>query len=147
MIAKTIRHAIKVRVFAAVLLAACAFAGAANAQNYTAKFTLPFEVQWGKNVLPAGDYTIRMNWTENVALIESVNGKTSGFTPVPLTTTSDKVATALAVMIRGNERIVRSFNMPTRGIVLIYSPTTNAEREILAKADQILTVPVITAGK
>jgi hypothetical protein len=44
--AKTIWHAIKVRVFAAVLLATCAFAAAANAQNYTAKFTLPFEGQW-----------------------------------------------------------------------------------------------------
>ena len=145
--AKTIRLAIRVRVFAVVLLATCGIAAAANAQNYTAKFTLPSEVQWGKNVLPAGDYTIRMNWTANVALIESVNGKTSGFTPVPLTTTSEKGATALAIMIRGNERIVRSLNLPTRGIALIYSPTTNAEREILAKADQILTVPVITAGK
>jgi hypothetical protein len=88
-----------------------------------------------------------MNWTANVALIESVNGKTSGFTLLPVTTSSDKGATALAVMIRGNERIVRSLNMPSRGIALIYSPATNAEREILARADQILTVPVITAGK
>lgn len=145
--AKTIRHAIKVRVFAAVLLATCAFAAAANAQSYSAKFTLPFEVQWGKNVLPAGDYSIRMNWPANVALIEAVNGKTAGFTPVPVTTSSDKGGTALAVMVRGNERIVRSLNLPSRGIALIYSPTTNAEREILARADQILTVPVITAGK
>src|ERR1700730_3888236 len=99
--AKTIRQSFQLGVFAAVLLATCAFAGAANAQNYTAKFTLPLEVQWGKNVLPAGVYTIRMNWTANVALIESVNGKTSGFTPVPVATSSDKGATALAVMIRG----------------------------------------------
>lgn len=145
--AKTIRHAMEVRLFAVVLLATCAFAAAANAQNYSAKFTLPFQVQWGKRVLPPGNYTIRMDWPANVALVESTDGKIAGFTPVPVTTSSDKGATALAVMIRGNERVVRSLNLPSRGIALIYAPTTNAEREILAKADQVMTVPVITAGK
>jgi hypothetical protein len=33
------------------------------------------------------------------------------------------------------------------GISLIYRPATNAEREMLAKADQVQTVPVISAGK
>ena len=144
---KTIRHPICARLFAAVLLATCAFVAVANAQSFSAKFTLPYEVHWGKNVLPAGDYTIRFNWLANVALVEAVNGETAGFTPVPITTSSDKGVTALSIMVRGNERIVRSLNLPTRGVALVYSPTTNAEREILAKADQVLNVPVITAGK
>jgi hypothetical protein len=51
------------------------------------------------------------------------------------------------VMVRGNERIVRSLNLPAHGVSLIYTPATSSEREILAKADQVHSVPVITAGK
>ena len=143
---KTMRHAIEVRLFAVVLLATCAFAAAANAQTIAAKFTLPFEVHWGKNVLPAGEYTINMDSLANVALVRSASGKTVGFTPIPIKADSDKGATALFVMVRGNERRVRSLNLPAHGISLIYPPTTSAEREMLAKADQVQAVPVITAG-
>ena len=144
--AKTMRHAMEVRLFAVVLLATCAFAAAANAHTIAAKFTLPFEVQWGKNVLPAGEYTIDMDSLANVALVRSASGKTVGFTPIPIKAHSDKGGTALFVTVRGNERRVRSLNLPARGISLIYPPTTSAEREMLAKADQVQAVPVITAG-
>ena len=145
--AKTIRHAIEVRLFTVVLLATCAFAGAVNAQTIAANFTLPFEVHWGKNALPAGEYTISMDSLANVALVRSANGKTACFTPIPVKAYSDKGATALLVMVRGNEHIVRSLNLPTRGVSLIYPPATSAEREMLAKADKVQIVPVITAGK
>ena len=145
--AKTIRHAIEVRLLAVVLLATCAFAAAANAQTTAAKFTLPFEAHWGKNVLPAGEYTISMDSLSNVALLRSANGKTIGFTPIPIQAYSHKGATALFVMVRGNQRIVRSLNLPARGVSLVYPPATSAEREMLAKADQVQAVPVITAGK
>jgi hypothetical protein len=144
---KMIRQAIEVRVFAAVLLATLVFAATTNAQTNSAMFSLPFEVHWGKNVLPPGDYVVRINLPTNVAFIESMDGKTAGYTPVPITTRSDKGATALTVMVRGNNRIVRSLNLPARGMTLIYLPATNAEREILAKADEVQTVPVITAGR
>jgi hypothetical protein len=145
--AKTMRHAIQVRLFAVVLLATFAFAAAANAETLAAKFTLPFEVHWGKTVLPAGAYTISMDSLANVALIRSASGKTVGFTPIPIKAKSDNGRTALFVMVRGNERRVQSLNLPTHGISLIYPPATSAEREMLAKANQVQTVPVITAGK
>jgi hypothetical protein len=145
--AKTMRHAIEVRLFAVVLLATCAFAAAANAQTIAAKFTLPFETHWGKNLLPAGEYTITMDSSANVAFVRSANGKTVGFTPIPIKANSDKGATALFITVRGNERIVRSLNLPARGVSLIYPPATSAEREMLAKADQVQAVPVNTAGK
>ena len=47
----------------AAALALCLFAGAANAQHFAASrgsFTLPFEVNWGTAVLPAGDYTFTL---------------------------------------------------------------------------------------
>jgi hypothetical protein len=145
--AKTKRHAFEVRLFAVVLLATCVFAAAANAQTLAAKFTLPFEVHWGRNVLPAGEYTVTMDSTTNVALIRSANGETVGFSPVPTRATSHSGTTALFVMVRGNERLIRSLNLPTSGISLIYPPTSSAQREMLANADRIKSVPVITAGK
>ena len=36
-------------------------AGAAQAQAYTGKFTLPFTVRWGGAVLPAGGYSLAMD--------------------------------------------------------------------------------------
>jgi hypothetical protein len=142
---KGMRHTLKVRLFTFVLLATCAFAGIADAQTLAVKFTLPFEVQWGRNVLPAGEYSISMDSSANVALVRSANGKTVGFTPIPITATSHSGNTALFVMVRGNERLVRSLNLPARGISLIYPPTTSAQREMLAEADHVKTVPVITA--
>jgi hypothetical protein len=144
---KGMRHATTARLFAVVLLATCAFAGIANAQTLAVKFTLPFEVQWGRNVLPAGEYSVSIDSSAKVALVRSANGNTVGFTPIPITATSHSGNTALFVMVRGNERLVRSLNLPTRGISLIYPPTTNAQREMLANADRIKSVPVITAGK
>jgi hypothetical protein len=145
--AKTIRRAIEARLFAVILLATCAFAAAANAQSFSAKFTLPYEVHWGKNIFPAGNYTLSMNLLTHVALVQSANGGTQGFTPIPITASSDKGATELSVMGRGDKRIVRSLNLPARGISLIYLPASDAEREILAKSDRVQSVPVITAGK
>jgi hypothetical protein len=144
---KAMRHTTKATLFAVVLLATCAFAGLANAQTLAVKFTLPFEVQWGRNVLPAGEYSISMDSSANVALVRSANGNTVGFTPIPITATSHSGNTALFVMVRGNEHLVRSLNLPARGISLIYPPTTSAQREMLANADRVKSVPVITAGK
>ena len=144
---KGMQQTTKAKLFAVVLLATCAFAGIANAQTLAVKFTLPFEVQWGRNVLPAGEYSISMDSSADVALVRSANGNTVGFTPIPIRATSHSGNTALFVMVRGNERLIRSLNLPARGISLIYPPTTSAQREMLAEADQVKTVPVITAGK
>lgn len=145
--ARTIRHAIEVRLLTAILLATCAFVATANAQSFFGRFTLPFEAHWGKTVLPAGSYTINLDSRYNVALLRTANGKAVGFTPIPIVSTSDKGATALLVMIRGNQRIIRSLNLPASGVTLVYPPATDAQREMLAKADQVQAVPVIWGGK
>ncbi len=144
---KTMRHAMQVRVLAVVLLATFAFAAAANAQTMAIRFNLPFEVHWGKNLLPAGEYSVTMDSSADVALVRSRNGKTAFFAPIPIKVSNHTGNTALYVMVRGNERRVRSLNLPLRGISLIYQPTTKAERETLAKADQLQALPIIAAGK
>jgi hypothetical protein len=144
---KTMRQGIKPGLLAAVLLATCAFATAANAQTVDIKFNLPFEVHWGKTVLPAGQYSATLDSSADVALVRSADRKIEFFTPIPIKAYSRTGNTALYVMVRGNERSVRSLNLPLHGISLIYRPSTNAERETFAKADQLQAVPVIAAGK
>src|SRR5260370_9369162 len=107
---KMIRHGIQAKLFAAVLLASGGFAASANAQTVAAKFTLPFETHWGKNVLPAGEYTITMDSLADVALVRSAKGKTIGFTPIPIRAKSHEGGTALLLMVRGDERRTRFLN-------------------------------------
>ena len=143
---KTIRRTIGVKLLAVVLLAGCMFAAAASAQSLTARFTLPHETHWGKRILPARRYSIKFNSQTNVALIQSADGNIACFTPVPIRDSSNNGAAGLFVMVHGNERIVRSLNLPAYRMSLNYAPETSAEREMLAKADRVQTVPVITAG-
>ncbi len=67
----------KATFFTVAILAACALAGAANAQpaTFSGKFTLPYEVHWGKTVLPAGDYSITMDRLDSAAIVRSASGK------------------------------------------------------------------------
>src|SRR5689334_4727619 len=49
------------------------FVASANAQQ--AKFTLPFETQWGQAVLPAGEYSMNSSDTLSWPKVLSVFGK------------------------------------------------------------------------
>jgi hypothetical protein len=145
---ETIRSVIKVKLFAAAMLAAGLFASAGYAQTtFSGKFTLPYEVQWGKNVLPAGQYFISMHAVGATAIVQSEDGKIAFYTPIPIQGHKEKGKTALKVLARGNDRIVLSLNLPERGLSLVYRPTTAAERELIARADRESTVPLTTAKK
>jgi hypothetical protein len=147
---KTIRHASEVKLFVALVLASCVFAGAVNAQpTFRGRFTLAHEVHWGKAVLPAGEYTISMAPSQApyqaASVIRSANGNAQ-FIPAALTTEeSNNGVNSLVIVVRGNERRVRSLNLPGLGQSLIYEPLTKSERESLATTGQ--TVPVIIAAK
>jgi hypothetical protein len=145
---ETIRSFIKVKLFAAAMLAAglCASAGYAQT-DFAGKFTLPHEVQWGKSVLPAGRYFISMHGGGTTAIVQSEDGKIALYTPIPIQDRAEKGATALKVLVRGNQRMVLSLNLPERRVCLIYRPTTAAERELIAKADHESTVPLTAAKK
>ena len=54
---ETIGHLARVSLLVIAALATCAFAATASAQsNFTAKFTLPYELHSRTVVIPAGDY-------------------------------------------------------------------------------------------
>jgi hypothetical protein len=131
-----------------VLIATCVFTAAANAQpSFEGKFTLPYEVQWNHAVLPAGEYSIQVDALGMPTVLHSTSSGNSVITNSPIVTDLEKGAARLTVTIQGNERRVRSMNLPRIGKSLIFDPLTKTEREMFAKAGRIDAVPVITARK
>ena len=134
--------------FLSVLVVTCALAGAVYAQpTFVGKFTLPYEVHWGQAVLPAGEYSIRMDSAAAAAKVTSTDGSRTIYTQFPMFADSDKGSTHLTITTMGNERKVRSLNAPDLGKLIIFAPLSKSEREELAKAGQSTNVPVVTAKK
>jgi hypothetical protein len=130
-----------------VVLATGVFAAAANAHpSFAAKFNLPYEVHWGQTVLPAGEYSIRME-AASMAKIMSTTGNKAVYTGPPIVLDSEKGSACLTITTQGHERRVRSLNLPSIGKSLVFAPLSKSDREALAKAGQINAVPVIIAKK
>jgi hypothetical protein len=121
----------------------------ASAQTgvFSGKFTLRYPVRWGQAMLPAGDYSIRFSSIHSPAMVRSMNGKIAAFVFTVGSEVSEKGPSSLTIVTRGNERRVASMNLSNARVSLVYSPLTNAERESLAKAYQIQTVPLVAAKK
>ena len=134
------------KVLLGVLMATVVFTVAGNAQpSFVGKFTLAHEVHWGQAVVPAGEYSIRMDSVAGPAKIMSASGDWAVYTQSPMIADSEKGGTYLTVTTEGNERRVRSLNLPELGKSMIFAPLTKSEREEIAKGGQINTVPVIAA--
>jgi hypothetical protein len=144
----TKQHSTIVKLLLGVLFATCVFTTAANAQpSFEGKFTLPYQVRWNDAVLPAGEYYFQLDAAGMPAVIRSkATGKSVNTIP-PIVDDGEKGAARLTVTIRGNERIVRSVNLPQIGMSLVFEPLTKTERETLAKAGRIESVPVTVAKK
>ena len=142
------RHSISAKLILGVLFATCVFTAAANAQpSFEGKFTLPYAVQWNHTVLPAGEYFIQLNTNGMPTVMYSATTRESVNTDAPMVADLEKGAAHLTITIRGNERRVRSVNLPGIGKSLVFDPLTKTEREMFAKAGQIETVPLMTARK
>jgi hypothetical protein len=147
-IVRSIQHPALLKLLLGVLIASCVFSAAANAQpRFEGKFTLSHEVRWGQAVLPAGEYSIRMDSMAANPVISSASGSRTVYAPVPTLADNEKGGMYLTITLQGNERRVRSLNLPELGKSVIFAPLTKTEREVLAKAGQITTVPVVTAQK
>ena len=139
-----------VRILLLAVLAAGLSASLASAQEYEGKFTLPFEARWGLAVLPAGDYSFRVNASQ-MPYVVSVS---QGLRHVALIIADGGASKAevagssalIAVRSAGSYRI-RALQLEEVGVVLEYMPP-KAERQILAQQPVLFQrVPVIAAGK
>jgi len=138
-----------VRILLLAVLAAALSASLASAQDYEGKFTLPFEARWGKAVLPAGDYSFRVNASQIPCMVSVSQGRQTLAFILTSDTTRGRVAGSsalIAVRSAGSYRI-RALQLAEAGVVLEYMPP-KAERQMLAQQPVLFQrVPVIAAGK
>ena len=146
---KSTRSLKSVRVLLLAVLAAGLSASLANAQEYEGKFTLPFEARWGGAVLPAGDYTFRVNPSEPPCMVSVSQGQQIVALILTSSTTRGEVAgsSALIAVHSAGSSHIRALQLAEAGVVLEYSPP-KAERQLLAQQPVLFQrMPVIAAGK
>ena len=144
----TIQRTIRVKWILGAMIASLAFTAAANAAPaFSGRFVLPEEVRWNHAVLPAGEYSIYMKSISAPAVVHSMSSGKSFFTGLPTLAQSATGTPQLNITVRGNERRVRSLNLPEIHMTLIFDPLSKAEREQLAESEKAEIVPVVTAAK
>jgi hypothetical protein len=130
-----------------VLLAACLLAAAANADSlYKGKFTLTNEVHWGKAVLPAGDYVIKIDGVSQLVTIEDANKGTTLVREFARIGNGDPNGNGeLRIAVRGHQRTVYSLELAGMGEVFhTKGGLTRAEKEA-AESDNLQAVPITVA--
>ena len=122
-------------------------AGAAQAQSYTASFSLPHEVRWGGATLPAGDYRLALSTIAGPLSVIDASGRTRALLHgIPDSPLAGQPA-ALLITRDGDVRTVRSLNCPVWGTKFVYKPITRAERAMLAQGEPPETVALRVASR
>lgn len=148
---KSIRSSTVVKFLALALLAGIFSIGNLEAQQAapatTGEFTLPFEVHWGKAILPPGDYSFTVANAGTATLITIRGKKQSAFVMTASTADCNSCgSSALLILRTGKERSVQALRLAKLGVVLYYSPRRGVE-ELIAQAPKTLErVPVLVAS-
>jgi hypothetical protein len=124
--------------------------GSASAQPLVkATFTLPYEVQWGKAVLPPGHYSITIEDARRPALVSNtLTGERCAFVMARALGDAMKgQPTALLITKMENERFVRSFNWREGNQSFMYRALTETERTQLGSASEPVAVPVLMSQR
>ena len=135
----------------AALLTSLFFAGTARAQGqspaYVGKFTLTYQVHWGKGVLQPGSYTITFKsiGEPTIAVIHNVDGNAVTFVMSGARSGNTNGVNALLIKEKDGQLRVHSLALADLGMVLIYDPTLGRETVQEARVSQ--TVPVMWAKK
>jgi len=132
------------------VLAAGLSAGLARAQEVKGKFTLPFEARWGTAVLPAGDYSFRVNASAAPCMVSvSQGGRVVAFILTSSTNRREVEGSSALIAVRsaGSYRI-RALRLAEVGAVLEYMSPKAEPRQILAQQPALFQrLPVLVAAK
>ncbi|HKM67135.1 MAG TPA: hypothetical protein VJX70_08215 [Candidatus Acidoferrum sp.] len=137
--------------FLPALFATLILAGAASAQEVSArfvgKFTLASPVHWGKTTLPPGTYTVRIDSTTSPIMAIIRSDRSNSAIRVMSLATGDyhSGSNALRLKVRRGSLVVQSLVLANLDTVLIYDPSPAQEEVEEAHADP--TVPVLVARK
>jgi hypothetical protein len=129
-------------------IAICMSASSASAQSLKATFTLPYEVHWGKAVLPVGPYSITFDSLSAPAIIRTGTGG-GGVLVMPVTTGEalNDQPSGLIVTATENEHIVRYLNLREANMSLGYHLFTKSERNLVGKVVEPEAVAILMARK
>jgi hypothetical protein len=137
---------LKLAVAAAIVT--CVSVGSASAQSLKATFTLPYDVQWGKSVLPAGPYTVTFDSLRGPAIVRTSTGAGRAIVmPVTLDKAMKDQPTALLISKIENQRVVRYLNLREADTSFVYRPFTKSERTLVGQLDESEVVPIRMAQK
>jgi len=135
----------------AALLTSLFFAGTARAQGqspaFVGKFTLPYQVHWGKSVLQPGDYTITIVSAAAPTIASIHNAEGDSVTYVMSGTRSGNIngVNALLIKEKDGQLRVHSLALADMKMILIYDP--RLARETVQEARVSQTVPVMWVKK
>jgi hypothetical protein len=132
------------------LVTACFGASRANAQEVQGTFNLPFEVHWGRTVLPPGNYSFTSDSgpvvPAHTVIVRGENNMACIMIPMVFDH-SFSGKNALTVERHGESATVRELRLPDAGLV-IYYPPAKAQRQILAQGPVLIQhLPILMAEK
>jgi hypothetical protein len=114
------------------LIAVCASPAPAAAQDaYKGSFTLPNDVRWSQNLLPAGDYTFALK--SNTLPAQIVIHGPNGFAMILTSATSRKdsdASSSITIERRGGMRVVSDLYLAELGLELRYAAPKLPHNEI-----------------
>jgi hypothetical protein len=135
----------------AALLTSLFFVGTARAQGqsptYVGKFTLTYQIHWGKTVLQPGKYKVSINsiGAPIIGTIRTVAGDGVSIVMSQARTGNKNGVNGLLIKEKDGQPIVHSLAIADLGVVLIYDPTL--ARETVQEARVSKTIPVTWAKK
>jgi hypothetical protein len=145
---KKIQNLTMAKLFAAALLAALLSVGVAGAQSpiFKAKFTLPYQVQWGKAILPAGEYWFSLDPATPSRLTLHGHGQAAGFLMPRSITEGNAGKKSLLVIERGgNQSTVRALRLAELNVVFEYAAPKTETRE--AKGNKSVQEIAVSAAR
>lgn len=127
--------------------AICLSVSSASAESLNASFTLPFEVHWGKAVLPAGPYTITFDSLYGPALVRAGTEGRALVMPVTISEAMKDQPSALVVTRIENGYDVRYLNLREANVSFGYRLFKESERKVVGKIDKPEAVAILTTSK
>jgi hypothetical protein len=147
---RMVRHATKSTLFAGLLLTACLFGTAANAQSgLQGRFTLPFEARWGQAVLPPGDYQLTFvpfGVSTELVIRDANSLRPVALEPVNVRENGKGGRSTLLIDMRGNQPVVYSLTIAELSEAFVYERPAAQARPV-GEAGQTRAVAVLVTKK
>ncbi len=146
---KTNRTSGVVRNLVLTLASAFILAGIASAPACKGQFTLPFDAQWGRATLTAGDYTFTLDSNRQPSIVKIEQGQRNvALVMAQSGTASDASKQSELIVTRsGGHARIRVLHLAELGTDLYYGAPRAEGREMASAPELIQRVPITFNGK